>query len=112
MKTVCRVGEPAVPRRVFEPRRQELVDRGARSRSAAVVHTSYSSRPKPSHGLYVTDKTAAGFRVAENDGGHASIAFGYRIVAKPYGVTASRLPVVTAAQVPHLVRPAKGLRLR
>jgi hypothetical protein len=60
-----------------------------------------------SHGLYVTDKTPSGFAVVENDGGRSSIPFGYRIVAKPYGVNAARLPVVTAAQMPRAVMPNK-----
>lgn len=46
-----------------------------------------------SHGLYVTDKTTAGFSVRENGNGHSSLAFSYRIVAKPYGVTKPRLPM-------------------
>ena len=57
-----------------------------------------------SHGLYVTNKTRAGFTVAENDGGRSSIPFGYRIVAKPYGVNAARLPVITAANMPHSLK--------
>ncbi len=60
-----------------------------------------------SRGLYVTDKTANGFSVAENEGGHSNIAFGYRIVAKPYGVKAARLPVAAVANAPHAVRPAR-----
>lgn len=48
----------------------------------------------PSRGLYVTHKTTSGFTVAENPDGHSTLAFAYRIVAKPYGSTASRLPMV------------------
>jgi hypothetical protein len=48
-----------------------------------------------SHGLYIAAKTGAGFSVRENEGGHASIAFEYRIVAKPYGDASPRLPVTT-----------------
>ncbi len=47
-----------------------------------------------SRGLYVTQKTPAGFSVRENQGGHSTLSFGYRIVAKPYGVSAARLPMV------------------
>ena len=47
----------------------------------------------PSQGLYVTGKSIAGFFVRENPGGHATIGFQYRIVAKPYGVKAQRLPM-------------------
>jgi hypothetical protein len=45
----------------------------------------------PSRGLYVTDKSLAGFSVHENPGGHATLAFDYRIVAKPLGAPAPRL---------------------
>jgi hypothetical protein len=63
-----------------------------------------------SHGLYVTDKTPGGFEVVENDGGRSSIPFGYRIVAKPYGVAAARLPMVTAAHMPLAMGPKVRLR--
>lgn len=46
-----------------------------------------------SRGLYVTDKTRTGFTVRENEGGHSTLAFSYRIVAKPYGVDKPRLPM-------------------
>jgi hypothetical protein len=63
-----------------------------------------------SRGLYVTDKGPAGFTVAENAGGRATIPFGYRIVAKPYGAASSRLPMTDLAQSPsptvrHAYRP-------
>ncbi len=48
-----------------------------------------------SRGLYVTDRPRAGFTVRENEGGHSSLAFSYRIVAKPYGVDKPRLPIRT-----------------
>jgi hypothetical protein len=47
-----------------------------------------------SHGLYVTQKTPAGFEVRENGNGASSIAFDYRIVAKPYGELSKRLPML------------------
>ena len=55
-----------------------------------------------SRGLYVTQKTAQGFVVRENLGGHSSLAFSYRIVAKPLGTQERRLPMVT---IPKLQRP-------
>jgi hypothetical protein len=58
-----------------------------------------------SHGLYVTEKTHAGFAVRENDGGRSSIAFDYRIVATPFGSSAARLPVLAA----HAVTPERPL---
>jgi hypothetical protein len=45
-----------------------------------------------SRGLYTTLKTASGFVVRENSGGRSTIAFDYRIVAKPYDSSAARLP--------------------
>ena len=47
-----------------------------------------------SRGLYVTQKSGRGFAVHENMGGHSSIAFSYRIVAKPLGKQERRLPMV------------------
>ena len=48
-----------------------------------------------SRGLYVTEKTRTGFTVRENEGGRSTLAFSYRIVAKPYGVDKPRLPMTT-----------------
>jgi hypothetical protein len=42
-------------------------------------------------GLYVTGKSRAGFSVREIGGARDSIAFDYRIVARPYGETGQRL---------------------
>jgi hypothetical protein len=50
------------------------------------------------NGLYVAQKTASGFVVREH-GGASNIAFDYRIVARPYGSRAPRLPLYT---VPHV----------
>ncbi|HXW76005.1 MAG TPA: hypothetical protein VEJ20_01195 [Candidatus Eremiobacteraceae bacterium] len=63
-----------------------------------------------SNGVYVTQKSASGFAVRENNGGHSTLAFSWRIVAKPYGSTDARLPVVdiaadTVAKHIALVRP-------
>jgi hypothetical protein len=69
-------------------------------------HSSYLVFITPegdSHGLYVTEKSSAGFAVRENEGGHATIAFSYRIVAKPYGDASPRLPMLTE---PRFVKPA------
>jgi hypothetical protein len=45
-------------------------------------------------GLYIASQTARGFTVRELQGGHASVPFEYRIVAKRYGVVdAQRLPM-------------------
>lgn len=45
--------------------------------------------------LYVAGRTAEGFEVRQIGGGHTSIPFAYRIVAKPYGSGAERLPFKT-----------------
>jgi hypothetical protein len=46
-------------------------------------------------GLYVTQKSSAGFAVREMQGGRSTLAFAYRIVAKPYADSSSRLPTRT-----------------
>jgi hypothetical protein len=48
-----------------------------------------------SKGLYVSRKTATSFEVREQGGGHSSIAFDYRIVAKRSGYEKVRLADVT-----------------
>ncbi len=45
-----------------------------------------------SRGLYVTGKSGSGFTVRENEGGRSTLAFDYRIVAKPYDAAAQHLP--------------------
>lgn len=57
-----------------------------------------------SRGLYTTQKTPTGFVVREDGGGHASVAFDYRIVGKPFGNTSARLP---AAQATTRLTPAE-----
>jgi hypothetical protein len=51
--------------------------------------------PEGDGSLYVADRTAVGFEVRQTGGGHTSIPFAYRIVAKPYGAVAERLPFKT-----------------
>jgi hypothetical protein len=48
------------------------------------------------HGLYVTQISGRGFVVRESYGGHATLAFDYRIVAKPFDTNAVRLAPTTA----------------
>jgi hypothetical protein len=55
----------------------------------------YVTPEADSNGLYVAQKTPNGFAVRENRGGRSTLAFEYRIVAKPFGTTAPRLPMVT-----------------
>ena len=52
----------------------------------------------PSRGLYVTQKSTTGFAVRENPGGNSTIAFSYRIVAKPFGEHPVRLQMFTMAE--------------
>jgi hypothetical protein len=51
-----------------------------------------------SNGLYVVNKTAGGFEVRENKGGRSSLAFSYRIVAKPFGEHAARLQTIIVSR--------------
>lgn len=50
--------------------------------------------PEGDANLYVAQKTPVGFSVRETHGGHSSISFSYRIVAKPFGSHEARLPMV------------------
>lgn len=59
-----------------------------------------------SHGLYVTQKTVKGFAVRESMGGQSSIAFSYRIVAKPLGSRDPRLPMVDMPRIQRHMRAA------
>ena len=45
------------------------------------------------NGLYVAGKTAQGFTVRETRGGRSTLAFDYRVVAKPIDESGARLPV-------------------
>jgi hypothetical protein len=51
-------------------------------------------------GLFVTQKSALGFAVRESQGGHSTLAFSYRIVAKPFGNASPRLPNYTTRKEP------------
>lgn len=81
----------------LDPAFANVIDRSAN----CVVFVSPEG---PNQGLYVTHKTSRGFEVIENPGGHSSIPFGYRIVAKPYGATAPRLPMSIDAPAPEPYR--------
>jgi len=64
-------------------------------------------------GLYVTQKSLTGFAVRESQGGRSTLAFSYRIVAKPFGPSAPRLAMVTlgaqskSVPVMNLQRPTR-----
>ena len=53
--------------------------------------------PEGDASLFVASRTAAGFEVRQTGGGHSSVTFAYRIVAKPYGVSDERLPFKTTS---------------
>jgi hypothetical protein len=49
-----------------------------------------------SRGLYVTQISGRGFAVRESNAGHSTLAFDYRIIAKPFDSNAARLAPTTA----------------
>lgn len=51
--------------------------------------------------LYVTQKSPSGFFVREIHGGRSTIAFSYRILAKPFGSHEGRLPIVEVPRLHH-----------
>jgi hypothetical protein len=59
-------------------------------------------------GLYVSERSPGGFVVREHAGGHSSVVFDYRIVARPAGNRAPRLPVITATQPRHVRASTKN----
>jgi hypothetical protein len=66
-------------------------------------HSSYFVFITPegdNRGLFVTGKSLRGFYVSESQGGHSTLPFSYRIVAKPYGPAQPRLARVNFAAQP------------
>jgi len=63
--------------------------------NAAIEYHVFLTPGGESEGLYVTNKTANGFEVHEQHGGHSNIAFDYRIMAKRAGHEKERLEDVT-----------------
>jgi len=57
--------------------------------------------PEGDASLYVANRTTHSFDVREIGGGHSSIGFAYRIVAKPYGVADERLPFKVETATKH-----------
>jgi hypothetical protein len=51
-------------------------------------------------GLFVSEKTPAGFQVRETQGGRSTIAFDYRIVARPLDAAGGRLPIAPEMRQP------------
>ena len=59
-------------------------------------------------GLYVSQKTHAGFQVREAQGGRSTFSFDYRIVARPLDADNDRLPPAPALRrLPAVSRPAR-----
>jgi hypothetical protein len=59
-------------------------------------------------GLYVSAKTPAGFQVRESQGGHSTLAFDYRIIARPLDAENDRLSLAPAPRsVRDAPRPAR-----
>jgi hypothetical protein len=54
-------------------------------------------------GLYLAGESSQGFSVGELQGGHSNVAFEYRIIARRFGIDATRLPMA-AVQQSKLVR--------
>ena len=81
----------------------------ARAINRGAAYAVFVSPEGPNHGLYVTQKTSSGFTVMENPGGHSTIPFSYRIVAKPYGVQAARLPLTMTMPKAHITRAPSRL---
>lgn len=77
----------------LDPAYANVIDRNAR-------YVVFITPEGPNRGLYVTHKDPSGFTVMENPGGRSTISFAYRIVAKPYGVTEPRLPMMNLTQKP------------
>jgi hypothetical protein len=72
-------------------------------------HSSYFVFITPegdNRGLFVTGKSLRGFTVMESQGGHSTLPFSYRIVAKPFGAAQSRLARVNFAAQPRPPRIA------
>ncbi len=84
----------------LEPAFAETIDRGAK-------YLVFVTPQGDSHGLYVSRLSSEGFAVFENDHGRSTLAFDYRIVAKPYDTKAMRLPEVDRLPHPRL-RPRRS----
>lgn len=90
----------------------QLVDGEALVRLDPVFAASMESRAPyrvfitpdgDSNGLYVPEKTAAGFVVRESKGGRSTISFDYRVVATALGQLGQRMSVADGAMLPRSV---------
>jgi hypothetical protein len=72
----------------------------ARTINANARYIVFLTPEGDTRGLYVTQRTPTGFTVRESQGGSSTLGFAYRVVAKPYGVAAARLPMVDLTHRP------------
>ncbi|HET9341933.1 MAG TPA: hypothetical protein VFO25_03310 [Candidatus Eremiobacteraceae bacterium] len=84
----------------LDPAFRNVVDRNA-------SYLVFITPEGDSRGLYAAQKTAQGFAVRENMGGHSSLTFDYRIVAKPFGEQGQRLQMVTIPKLRTLSNPLR-----
>lgn len=83
----------------------------AQTIDARVGYLVFITPSGESRGLYTTQKSPTGFSVRENAGGRSTIAFDYRIVAKPYDSNAARLPAYAPPSM-HVPPPHRAWRVR
>jgi hypothetical protein len=79
----------------------------AKTLDARAAYLVFLTPKGDNKGLYVTQESASGFAVRESQGGHSTLAFDYRIVAKPFDASAKRLPAFIPAP---LSGPAQAAR--
>lgn len=69
----------------LDPTFASIIDKG-------VKYLVFLTPEGDTRGLFASGFTASGFKVTESCGGRSTLAFDYRIVAKPYGATSARMP--------------------
>jgi hypothetical protein len=70
----------------------------ARTTDGTATYLVFITPEGNSNGLYVLNKTVGGFDVRENNSGRSTIAFSYRIVAKPFREHPARLQMITVTK--------------
>ena len=83
----------------------------AASIDANAIYQVFLTPGGDTHGLFVATKTPAGFVVRETEGGHATLAFDYRIVATAPGHARERMAFVSADSAPHAPPSARVMKL-
>lgn len=92
MRTIEDFGEAQlVDGRSYVPLEPTFASAIARDRSYLVFTTPEGD--SPGH-LYVASKTPGGFTVRESSHGHSTLAFEYRIVARPFGDSTQRMAAI------------------